>query len=239
MIPSGDPFAAFRQAFRAGELRDLGGGRFEVPFRHLSRGSVVYEVDRQTGRPQRLVIRADQPAFPGRPAVRSTTIVRFSVYEKLPATAGSRTRLALLPHPGSGPGGVPARDVFSALRTGAPPTGARGRRLRDLASHMSRFHIQADGIRAITRGVYLLPGRGYVCLASAHGAAIGAGCVTVRKAARDGVSTGVPTGTTVAVPDGVRAIEARLHWRGSWRRFKVTGGVALLPGLGYQWRFVR
>jgi hypothetical protein len=35
-----------------------------------------------------------------------------------------------------------------------------------------------------------MPGRGYVCVAVAHRAGIGAGCVTVRKAVQSGVATG-------------------------------------------------
>jgi hypothetical protein len=37
----------------------------------------------------------------------------------------------------------------------------------------------------------------------------------------------------------VVAVEARLRWHGPWRRFTVARGLARLPGLGYQLRFVR
>jgi hypothetical protein len=66
----------------------------------------------EDGRPLRLIIRTDQPARQGRPAIRSTTIVRFSVYETLPATAANRSHLALLPHPGAGPGQRAGQQVL-------------------------------------------------------------------------------------------------------------------------------
>jgi hypothetical protein len=249
-IPSGDPLAAFHRAYRAGRLRNLGGGRFEVPFPHLPAGTVVYQVDQRTGRPRRLVVSNDLPAAHGRPATRSLTVVRFSVYETLPATTANRAKLALLAHPGAGPGKEPASRYFAVLRTGSPPTGASAAQLRGLVDNMAggRFRLSFDGTRALADGVWLIPGQGYVCIATASTAipasasgvlrGIGAGCVTIRKARRQGVANGLPSGVLIAVPDGVSAIQARLHWHGPWQRYAVTNGLVRLPGLGYQSRLV-
>ena len=51
----GDPMLAFRLAYQQHRLRDLGHGRFDVVFKHLPPGGVVYEVDPGSGRPLRLV----------------------------------------------------------------------------------------------------------------------------------------------------------------------------------------
>jgi hypothetical protein len=244
MVPSGDPMVAFRRAYRSGKLRDLGGGRFEVPFRHVAPGTVVYEVDPTTGRPRRLVIRNDQPALPGRPAHRLLSVIRFSVYETLPETATNRAKLALLPHPGSGPGREPASRYFGALRTGPRPAGALAAKLRRMAGYMShprgRFGLDPSGIRGAGDGLWLIPGRGYLCLISDAGAgSLGGTCATVRKAVRDGISIGSLKQVIVLVPDGVVALQARYRWHGPWHEVPLHHGIARLPGLGYQTRLVR
>jgi hypothetical protein len=162
-----------------------------------------------------------------------------------------------LPHPGAGAGREDPARYFGGLRTGARVTGADGAQVRSLARHMTRFHIDPEGVRPVSDGVWLLPGRGYICLgvatppSAASGrtgvrGGVGAGCVTVRKALQTGVSVGtVARGSgpamqvTLAVPDGVTAIKARRYWRGHWRRFPVTGGLVRLPGLSWQVRLVR
>jgi hypothetical protein len=254
-VPTGDPLAAFRRAYRADRLRDLGHGRFEVIFPHLPAGAVIYQVDPSTGRPRRLTIRDRQPAAAGRPTRETITTVTFTVYETLPVTAVNRAKLQLLSHPGAGPGTEDPARYFAALRTGTVPSGPEAGQVRGLARNMSRYRINPDGIRPVADGVWLLPGRGYICLAvvtpplgSSGGlGGVGGGCVTVRKALRSGVSVGTVrvSGTrqdmqvTVAVPDGVRAIQARRYWHGPWRSFPVAGGLARLPGLSWQIRLVR
>jgi hypothetical protein len=155
----------------------------------------------------------------------------------------------------AGPGTEDPARYFAALRTGAIPSGPEAGQVRGLARNMPRYHINPDGIRPIADGVWLLPGRGYICLAvatpplgsSGRLGGVGGGCVTVRKALRSGVSTGTVTvngnrrdmQVTVAVPDGVRAIQARRYWHGPWRSFPVADGLVRLPGLSWQIRLVR
>ncbi|WCB96429.1 hypothetical protein DSM104299_05188 [Baekduia alba] len=140
-----------------------------------------------------------------------------------------------MPHPGAAPG---------------PADRAELRRLAGLMGS-GRYHLDPDGIRTLAPDVWLIPGRGYVCLVQRTAAAaglgggagrrpgIGGGCVTVRKALTDGIATGGPDGFLVAVPDDVSAIEARYRWHGPWKRIAAPGGLARLPGLGYQVRLAR
>jgi hypothetical protein len=238
LIPSGDPFVAFRRAYRAGTLRDLGGGRFEVPLRHAPKGAVVYEVDPKSGRPLRLVLSTDQPAINSRPAVRSRTVLRFSLYERLAVTAANRKRLELLPHPG--PGTQKAREVFAALREGVPPSGETADRARKMARRMPKqFKIDIDGLRALADDVHLLPGDGYVCLAIAGTNGDSANCRPIRTAARNGIWLGSLTSLVIVVPDGVKAVQARADKQQPWRRYAIANGMLRLPNMHYRWRLLR
>ena len=245
-----DPFEAFRHAYRTGNLRPAGPGRFRVFLgKHVdsSLNTMTYELDPKTARPLRLVFRAQTPAAAGRTARRNVMISRFAVYEKLPATPANRAKLALLPHPGAGPSKIPAATYFAALRGGAPVTGASGGRVRGLASHMRDLHIDPDGIRELRPGVWLLPGRGYVCLAvkappisnrRQESLSVGAGCSTIAQAVKRGAEVGTRRGITIAVPDGVTAVRAKQPGH-PWRTFPIRRGIVDLPSLGYHWRLVR
>ena len=255
-IPSGDPLAAFRSAYRAGRLHPLGGGRFDLRLPHLPARSMIYEVDPGTGRPRRLTI-VSPPRTAGNRTIDSKTVVRFTRYEALEPTAASRAKLALLPHPDAGPGGTPARDLFVALREGTAPTGVAGRQLRALASHLSRFHVDVDGIRPVAEGIWLAPGRGYVCLFTGGGAArpgrvasISQGasgtCSTTTAVARRGISVGIPepmrpgvAGMPVlhpllVVPDDVRAVRVK-----SGKTFAPRRGLVRLPPRSFNPRLLR
>jgi hypothetical protein len=249
-IPSSDPLVAFRAAYRAGRLHPLGGGRFDLRLPGSPAGSMTYAVDPGTGRPRRLTIIAPPRRGGGRTHT-SKTVVLFSVYEALEPTAANRARLALLPHPGAGQGRVAARDLFAALREGTAPTGAIGRRLRALAGHMTRFHVDADGIRPLADGIWLAPGRGTVCLftgggaslrpggggggAAGAGAGAGAGvggtCTTTQVAARRGIS--------VSLLDPIRAgssalpvLHPLLVVPDDVRAVKVASGRTFVPRRG-------
>ena len=247
-IPRSDPLVAFRAAYRAGRLHPLGGGRFDLRLPGSPAGSMTYEVAPGTGRPRRLTI-TSPPRRSGGRTHTSKTVVLFSVYEALEPTAANRAKLALLPHPTAGPGRVPARDLFAALREGAAPTGAIGRRLRALAGHMTRFHVDAAGIRPVADGIWLAPGRGTVCLFTGSGArlrpggataGVGAGvggtCTTTTVAARRGISVSIPDpvrpGSSalpvlhplLVVPDDVRAVKVA-----SGRTFAPRRGLVRLP----------
>jgi hypothetical protein len=236
-LPTGDPLVAFRRAYRAGNLRDLGGGRLEVVLPHFPRGAVVYDIDPKTGRPLRLTLSTDQPAMPElhRPAIRSKTVLTFSVYERLPVTKANRKLLTLLPHPG--PGTKAASEVFAALRTGTAPPAATLKRLRIVPSH--DFGIDKAGIRAVAEGVWLLPGKGYVCLAATLSNGSGTACKPIRTAERNGITMGAPDRLLIAVPDGVKAVQGRPDGHAKWRTYPLENGLARLPSFGYRWRLVR
>jgi hypothetical protein len=214
-------------------------------FKHIPAGGVVYEVDPSTGAPRRLITTSPNGG---------KTIMSFTVYETLPDTRANRAKLALLPHPGAGPGTERPADHFRALREGAPLAGPYADQVRRMAKSLGaskRYGIDVAGIRELVPGVWLMPGKGYICMASASkpfgspsitrklGISVGGTCVTVRKALRQGISTGSPRSVIIAVPDGYSAVEARYRWHGPWKRIAAPGGVARLPGLGYEVRLAR
>jgi hypothetical protein len=242
LVFDGDPFVGFRHAYREGALVRIGEGRYRLTPRtgRQLRLTLIYELDHATALPKRLTVRAATAAAPGRRAHRNTTVFTFATYEKLPSTARTRAKLALLSHPGAGPSKVPPAAYFAGLRTGRAPTGASGRGPRALAGHMTRFHVDAAGIRQVRDGVWLMPGRGYVCIAVlVSRAATGGSCVTVAQAAAHGVSVGTSSGgITLVVPDGTRAVRARLPHH-PWRTFPIVRSTVHLPGLGYHWTLER
>jgi hypothetical protein len=238
----GDPMLAFRLAYQQHRLRALGDGRFDVAFRNLAPGSVVYEVDPGSGRPLRLV--ETNPDG-------SRSVWSFTTYESLPDTKADRDRLLLLPHPGAGPGNQDPRTWFRALREGPRPSPGWQKALDRMAEYgPHRFGQDPRSARVLTPGVFLVAGRHYVCInARGHvggssalarrlggGYSLGGTCVPIKKAIEDGISTGDPDGVIVAVPDGTTAIEARYRWHGPWRRIPAPDGFARLPGLGYEIR---
>jgi hypothetical protein len=237
----GDPMLAFRAAYQEHRLRDLGHGRFDVVFRHMPPGSVVYEVDPDSGRPLALVMTNPQ----------SRSVWRFTTYESLPDTKANRDKLLLLPHPGAGPGDQDPKAWFRVLREGPRPP-ARWQRLIDRMGGFTqrRFGEDPSTARMLTKDVILIAGRHYICMDQVStrisgspklarmlaGPSIGGTCVPIKKAIESGVSVGGPDGVTVAVPDGTTAIETRYRWHGPWKRIAAPRGYARLPGLGYEVR---
>jgi hypothetical protein len=235
----GDPMLAFRIAYREHRLRDLGHGRFGVVFRHVSMGDVVYEVEPETGRPLRLVLSGNPDG--------SREVWTFTTYESLPDTPANRDRLLLLPHPGAGPGEQDPATYFRALRDGARPPAKWQQAIDRMSSHeRDEFGVDPTTARVLTRDVFLIAGRGYLCmdavampsgspkLARTIGPSLGGTCVPIKKA----IQNGVTTNDVVAVPDGTTAIEYRYRWHGAWTRVPVRDGFARIPGLGYQVRLV-
>jgi hypothetical protein len=104
---------------------------------------------------------------------------------------------------------------------------------------MPEFHIDTDGIRALAKDVWLLPGKGYVCLAATLTNGTGASCKPIRQASRDGISRGSPTMLVIAVPDGVKAVKARVNGQRPWRAYPIENGLVRLPDMRYRWRRVR
>lgn len=105
-VPTGDPFAAFRDAHVSGRLVELGGGRFRVEpvggrgARGTTTQTITYELDRTTGLPRRQII--DLRTSPSRTVPRAhhfVTTIRYIRYELLPDSPASRRLLDLLPHP--------------------------------------------------------------------------------------------------------------------------------------------
>jgi hypothetical protein len=226
-IPTGDPFKAFRRAYRAGTLRDLGDGRFEVPFKHVPRGWVIYDVDPATGQPLRLTVRSGNAA---------KTVVRLKVYERLPVTATNRRLLDELPHPG--PGSEPASKYFAVLRTSATPSDPLPR--IPLAGDTKQFGLNPDGARQLAKNVWLVPGKGFVCLVTENENGTGMGCNPLRSASKRGISSGNPSHLLLVVPDGVKSVRARKDAQHDWKTYPISGtGLVRLPALGYRVRLLR
>lgn len=239
---TGDPMVAFRLAYQQHRLRDLGRGRFDVTFRNLPPGSVVYEVDPDSGRPLRLIDTNEDG---------SSSVWRFTTYESLPDTKANRDKLLLLPHPGAGPGDQDPKAWFRVLREGPRPP-ARWQKLIDRMGGYAprRFGEDPSTARMLTKDVFLVAGRHYICMDQVstrisgspklarmlRGPSIGGTCVPIKKAIENGISVGGPDGVTVAVPDGTTAIETRYRWHGPWKRIAAPRGYARLPGLGYEVR---
>jgi hypothetical protein len=238
----GDPMVAFRAAYQQHRLRDLGRGRFDVTFRNLPPGSVVYEVDPSSGRPLRLVDTNPDG---------SSSVWSFTTYESLPDTKANRDRLLLLPHPGAGPGDQDPKAWFRVLREGARPSAGWQRALDRITGYgPHRFGADPSTARVLTDKVFLIAGRHYICMdgqaevsgSSALARRLGGGysmggtCVPIKKAIERGIAIGNQDGVIWAVPDGTDAIEVRYRWHGPWRRIPAPRGYARLPGLGYEVR---
>jgi hypothetical protein len=240
-IPDGNPLVAFRRAYRAGQLDDLGGGRFAVRLGQGFAGmSLVYEVDPATALPRKLVLRQAIPAIPGlRPtALHGITVFRFTAYERLPVTAGTRAKLRLLPHAAPEDVGS-ARSLFATLRTGAAPAAAEARQIARIAGSTASLRLDLGSARTLRAGrLWLVAGPDDVCLVRKGGGGFGMGCVALVATARRGISSGLKGATIVAVPDGVRHAEVRLPG-GRWSRRPVVDGLVRLTGLRSVWRLVR
>lgn len=233
--PMIDPFAAFRRAYREKRLAKVADNHYRMTFgREEPKVSLDYELDPKTARPRRLTITSPNPTA-GRTNV---TTVDFALYETLEVTPATRAKLALLPHPGAGPSTTPAAERFAALRDGAPPAAADERKLARMAHSLGRYHVDVAGIRVLAPGIWLMPGRGYVCMAVGNAQGTGGTCSTVDTAVRRGLDSGTPGGEVlIAVADDVTAVRA--HVPGRWRTFPVKDGLARLPWPVYERRMVR
>lgn len=233
--PMIDPFAAFRRAYREKRLAKVADNHYRMTFgREEPKVSLDYELDPKTARPRRLTITSPNPTA-GRTNV---TTVDFALYETLEVTPATRAKLALLPHPGAGPSTTPAAERFVALRDGAPPAAADERKLARMAHSLGRYHVDVAGIRVLAPGIWLMPGRGYVCMAVGNAQGTGGTCSTVDTAVRRGLDSGTPGGEVlIAVADDVTAVRA--HVPGRWRTFPVKDGLARLPWPVYERRMVR
>lgn len=233
--PMIDPFAAFRRAYREKRLAKVADNHYRMTFgREEPKVSLDYELDPKTARPRRLTITSPNPTA-GRTNV---TTVDFALYETLEVTPATRAKLALLPHAGAGPSTTPAAERFAALRDGAPPAAADERKLARMAHSLGRYHVDVAGIRVLAPGIWLMPGRGYVCMAVGNAQGTGGTCSTVDTAVRRGLDSGTPGGEVlIAVADDVTAVRARVP--GRWRTFPVKDGLARLPWPVYERRMVR
>ena len=220
-LPNGDPFVNFRRAYKAGRLHALGGGRFDVRLKNFRPGDVVYRVDPKTGHPLTLTIK------PG-------TVVRFNVYETLPVTAANRALLDRLPH--EGPGSEPASKYFAALRTGTAPADFPQGLVKEW---VKRFQLDLGGTRELADGVWIVPGKGFVCLAARQQHGSGATCQVLKRASKLGIAMGSTSGELIAVPDGVKAVRAREDAEHAWRTYRPAGGVVRLPSMKWRWKLVR
>jgi hypothetical protein len=238
-LSDGDPFAIFRRAFRTGKLERLAPRRYRVdlPGNANDGISAIYDLDEQTALPTRFTLVSNVASRGKR--YENKLVMRFSTYERLPLTQANRTRLRLLPHPGAGPKDDPASRHFAVLRGEGRPSSDALRAIERFARQATRFALDADGARTISAGHYLIPGHGYICLATAQQAGFGASCITIARAVRRGIASGTPgQRLTVAVPDGVTALRTRQRGGGT-ATVAVRNNGATLPPDTYEWRFVR
>jgi hypothetical protein len=238
-LVDGDPFAIFRRAYRAGKLTKIGPQRYraDLPGNDANGPSPIYDLDAKTALPRRFTL--SDTVMSGAKRYDNRLVMRFTVYERLPFTPRARAKLRLQPHPGAGPKDDPAADHFAVLRGDRRPGPGAMRAIRGFARDSSQAELDAGGARALSRGHYLIPGHGSVCLGVLKKAGFGAACTTTAQAVKHGIAIGDPkTGKIIGVPDGVKALRARESGGGS-ETVAVRGNVARLPFRAYQWRFVR
>jgi hypothetical protein len=247
---SGDPFAIFRRAYRAGKLTMVGPSRFgvDLPGRsddaHRNAPLTYYDIDPDSALPIRFVV--DTPAGPtltGPPGIRrpaSQTVMTFTVYETLPFNQTTRATLRLLPHPSGGPKDIPASDHFAVLSTGARPGRAAAKTIAMMARRMmGGGRLDAHAARTLAAGMYLLPGPKHVCLIQVSASGGGGSCKTTEEALKRGLGSQRPgRAVFLVVPDGVIAVRARLRGR-RYRRVEVQNNVARLPAAAYAWQFLK
>jgi hypothetical protein len=238
-LSGGDPFANFRKAYRAGRLKQVGPHRYAVELSGFddSGVSAVYDLDPATALPRTFTL--DTTTSDAGRHYANRLELRFTTYEQLPLTAANDAKLRLFPHPGAGPKDDPPARHFTVLRGDQRPGPGAQRLIAAIVAPNNHLALDAAGARAISPGHYLIPGRGYVCLAVRATQGFGTVCATVAQAVRHGVGAGTPAaGITVAVPDGVKALRARLHG-GRSATVTVRGNGAMLPPGTYDWVFVK
>jgi hypothetical protein len=243
----GDPFADFRRAYDAGQLMRVSATTYRLRStkRNFAPGATLsYELDPQTALPARSILAYTRGAGPlpsAADGARYRVVFTYDAYERLADTVANRAKLGLLPHPGAGPSKTAARSVFTILRAGAPLSDKQHALLAGFAKHAlfgtPRFDVSSA--RRGPHGVVLVAGDGYVGMMRNGGGTL----ATVDTAAKRGMAiSGSAVNRNhsmyVVVPDGVRAIRARLpHHR--WKTFAVTQNVAVLPNGGYHFSLVR
>jgi hypothetical protein len=238
-LAGGDPFAIFRRAYRTGKLTRIGSHRYAVdlPGGDNAGYTATYDIDPATALPERFTLTSSTSNAGRRDDNR--LVLRFTIYQRLPLTSGSRAKLSLFAHPGAGPKDDPAAAHFAVLRGRRRPGPAAMRMISVVAGQDRQFGLDANGARAIGRGHYLIPGHGYICLSVLGAKGFGTDCVTVAQAVGHGVSMGTPAvGITVGVPDGVRALRTRERG-GRSETVPVRHNRAMLPSSAYAWQFVR
>lgn len=240
-----DPLAAFRQAYRDGRLKPLGGHRYAVPLGR--RGPVaVYELDPATALPRSLTLTSRTEE--GGRTYRIRFVMTFAVYERLPDAPQNRALLRMSQRPRRTPGTQPAAAEFRVLREGPGLSLAQQFRMRRLATGNSRMRLSMSGARRARNGFVIIPGRGYVCLARITGSGYGATCGTIAGTRQSGLgassSSPGPGGkiirrpTTVLVPDGVRALKISIRG-GRTATIPVLNNLATFTGQAYAWQLLR
>lgn len=231
IVPSGDPAASFRDAYSNGTLRRVNDTTYEAQV--SSESVATYTLDPDSALPTRLVIANQSSGLAALTGGDGRTVIDFVLYERLERTSASLDKLDLLPHDRkSGP--TPA-ELFSVLRSADALDADEQNRLETLARRLDnggRFELQADQVRAIGDGAWLLPGTGQVCLAVAVGAnaALAASCATTAQVAQRGIAVESDK-TYIALPDGLRSADLRLA-NGTSRTERATGPLLRLPERG-------
>jgi hypothetical protein len=243
----GDPFADFRRAYDAGQLVRVNATTYRMRANKQSfapGATLTYELDPQTALPAKSIVAYARGAGPSRSAAdgaRYRVVFTYDAYERLPDTAPNRAKLELLPHPGAGPSKTDARSVFAILRVGAPLSGKQHALLEGFAKYalFGRPRFDVSSARRGPHGVVLVAGDGYVGMMRNGGGTLATVDTAVKRGmAISGSAVNRNHSMYVVVPDGVRAIRARLPHH-PWKSFPVTQNVAVLPNGGYHFSFVR
>jgi hypothetical protein len=243
----GDPFAEFRRAHDAGQLVRVNATTYRVRPDKQSfapEATLTYELDPRTALPARAVLAYTRGAGPSPSALegaRYRVVFSYDAYERIPDTAANRAKVELLAHPGAGPSKTDARTVFGILRDGAPLTDKQHELVATFAKHavFGKPRLDVSTARRGPHDVILVGGHGYVGMMR-HG---GGTLATVDTAVKRGMAMGGGAvnrnhSMYVVVPDGVKAIRARLPHH-PWRTFPVKQNIAVLPDGGYHFDLVR
>jgi hypothetical protein len=243
----GDPFADFRRAHDAGRLVQVNATTYRMrpDKRAFAPGSTLtYQLDPRTALPARAILAYTRGAGPTPSTLdgaRYRSVFTYDTYERLPDTAANRAKLELLAHPGAGPSKTDARAVFAILRDGAPITDKERKLVANFAKYalFGKPRFDVSSARRGPHDIVLVAGDGYVGMMRKRGGTLATvDTATKRGMAISGSAVNKDHGMYVVVPDGVKAIRARVsHHR--WKTVPVKQNVAVLPNGGYHFSLVR
>ncbi len=216
--PGQDPATSLRLAYEAHVLHQVDPTTLTIDMPPCCTGT--YHLDPDTGVPTQYVVTRN-------PADIGPTTMDITTYQHLPATAENLKRLDPLPHPVLKQLGT-AREMFAALREGAPPSGADRVHLKSWMSNAgpdNGWPMTIDDVRPLGNDAYLVPAGDHLCIAIVGSLGTGASCTTLSYAERHGVEVD----GTMAVPDGITAVDIT-NSDGTHTIDRVKNGTATIIG---------